>query len=79
MIATEDKQRYDREVTDFKKGQFLGRTQTPIIKIQNQLDSVSSALEISDDLLQFLQVKSNNDQSTGDQVEEGPYDQETPD
>jgi len=34
-IAVEDKQRYDKEVFEFKKGQFLGRSQTPLIKLQS--------------------------------------------
>lgn len=54
----EDKQRYDKDVYEYKKGQFLGRSQTPSIKLQSE--SISTALEISDDLLQFLQVKVNN-------------------
>lgn len=33
MIATEDKQRYDKEVYNFKKGLFLGRSQTPAIRL----------------------------------------------
>lgn len=35
----------------------MGRAQTPQIKLQSDLESVSTALEISEDLLQFLQVK----------------------
>jgi hypothetical protein len=61
QIAIEDKQRYDKEVNDFKKGVFQGRSSTPQIKIQSHLDSVNAALEVSEDILQFLQVKPNDD------------------
>ena len=58
QIAVEDKLRYDKDVTDFKKGAFMGRSLTPQIRIQQgDNENVSTALEISDDLLQFLQVK----------------------
>lgn len=58
QIASEDKQRYDREVNQFKKGLFLGRSQTPQIKIAEQSnENVKLALEINEDLLEFLQVK----------------------
>lgn len=60
----EDKQRYDKEVFDCKKGIFMGRSQTPSIRIQNS-DAVSTALEISDDLLEFLQVGANTDNNDG--------------
>lgn len=63
--ATEDKQRYDRESLDFKKGSFQGRNMTPLIKLQTDSEYVSQALELSDDLLQFLQVKHQEEGAMG--------------
>lgn len=61
QIAVEDKQRYDNEVNDFKEGIFKGRSPAPQIKIQSHLDSVNAALEVSNEILEFLQVKLNTD------------------
>lgn len=60
QIANEDKQRYDKEVFDFKKGVFQGRQATPQMKLQNQLDNVAKALEVNDDILSQLQISNHN-------------------
>lgn len=53
----DDKQRYEKELIDFKKGLFNGRYQSTLVKLQNDSDMVNQALEITDDLMSFLQVK----------------------
>lgn len=64
--ANEDKQRYDRESVDLKKRpSYQGRNMTPLIKLQTDSDFVNQALEVSDDLLQFLQVKSQEENAMG--------------
>lgn len=63
--ANEDKQRYDRESVDFKKGSFQGRSMTPLIKLPTESEFVSQALELSDDLLQFLQIKNQEEGAMG--------------
>jgi hypothetical protein len=54
QVANEDKQRYDKEVFDFKKGVFQGRQATPQMKLHGLMDNVAKALEVSEDILQFL-------------------------
>ena len=40
QIAMEDKYRYDKEASDFKKGQFLGRALTPSMRLPPNEDLV---------------------------------------
>jgi hypothetical protein len=50
---------------DFKKGSFQGRNMSPHIKLQMESEFVNQALELSDDLLQFLQVKNQEEGAMG--------------
>lgn len=66
LIAGEDKQRYDRETSLFKKGEFLGRVPTSSSQTSMLLNAsrhaagqensaaASVALDINEDLLQFI-------------------------
>jgi hypothetical protein len=50
-VANKDKERYDKEVVESKKGQFMGRSTSQLIKLDDQDENVKAALDISDDLL----------------------------
>jgi hypothetical protein len=50
-VANKDKERYDKEVVESKKGQFMGRSNSQLIKLDDQDENVKAALDISDDLL----------------------------
>jgi len=63
-MSHEDKQRYERESQDFKRGAFLGRNMTPLIKLPANSEVVSSALELNDDLFKFISERQAS-QSTG--------------
>ena len=55
--ALDDKQRYEKELNDLKKGLFNNKNQSAQVKLQNDSDMVNQALEVTDDLMTFLQVK----------------------
>mmetsp|Transcript_48399 Transcript_48399/g.35612 ORF Transcript_48399/g.35612 Transcript_48399/m.35612 type:complete len:94 (-) Transcript_48399:1222-1503(-) len=56
QVANEDKLRYDRELNEFKKGIFQGRSQSPTLKLASNKDVISQALNVSEDIIEQLQI-----------------------
>lgn len=74
-MAAEDKQRYDKEIALFKKGSFQGRSQQQA-KVNSNINHVKVALEITNELLEFIQTQC---QQTGGAASQAGAEEEFPD